>query len=53
VEIQNERVKLAHIFLANLWASAVDREDSAAQTYQKLIDVAGRTGVEVELKKAA
>jgi hypothetical protein len=53
IEIQHEKVKLAHIFLANLWASAAQREESAVVTYQKLIDVAGRTGVEVELKKAA
>jgi hypothetical protein len=41
MEIQHENVKLAHIFLANLWASAPGRDESSIVTYQKLIDVAG------------
>jgi hypothetical protein len=31
----------------------VNPDDPVALTYQKLIGVAGQTGVEVELKKAA
>jgi hypothetical protein len=53
IEIQHGKVKLVHIFLAKLWASEVNADKLATLTYQKLIDVAGKTGVEVELKQAA
>jgi hypothetical protein len=53
IEIQQGKVKLVHIFLTNLWASEVNPDALAILAYQKLIDVAGRTGVEVELKSAA
>jgi hypothetical protein len=46
-------VKLVHIFLAKLWASEVNPDDLATITYRKLIEVAGQSGVEVELQKAA
>ena len=38
---------------ARLWASEMDPAALATLTYQKLIEVAGQTDVEVELKKAA
>jgi hypothetical protein len=53
IEIQEGKVKLVHIFQAKLWASDVNPNDLITLTYQKLIDVAGQTGVEVELKPAA
>jgi hypothetical protein len=53
IEIQQGKVKLVHIFLAKLWASEANPDQLATLTYQKLIDVAGKTGVEVELKNAA
>jgi hypothetical protein len=53
IEIQQGKVRLVHIFLAQLWASEVQAGELVTLTYQKLIDVAGKTGVEVELKKAA
>jgi hypothetical protein len=53
VEIEHRRVKLVHIFLAKLWASDVNPDDLATITYRKLIEVAGQSGVEVELNKAA
>ncbi len=51
IEIEHGKVKLVHIFLAQLWAA--DPNGLATLTYQKLIDVAGPTGVEVELTKRA
>jgi hypothetical protein len=53
IEIQHGKVKLVHIFLARLWASEVSPDELATFTYQRLIEVAGQTGVEVELKKVA
>jgi hypothetical protein len=53
IEVQHGKVKLVHIFLAKLWASEMDPAGMATLTYQKLIEVAGKTDVEVELKKAA
>jgi hypothetical protein len=53
IEIQHGKVKLVHIFLAKLWASEVKMDDLATVIYQKLIDVAEQTRVEVDLKKAA
>jgi hypothetical protein len=53
IEIQQGKVKLVHIFLARLWSSDAAQGGLATVTYQKLIDVAGQTGVEVELKAAA
>ena len=53
IEIQHGKVKLVHIFRAKLWASEMDPAGMATLTYQKLIEVAGQTNVEVELKTAA
>jgi hypothetical protein len=53
IEIQHGKVKLVHIFLAQLWASEASPDELATLTYQKLIDVARQTGVEVDLKQAA
>jgi hypothetical protein len=53
IEIYHDRVKLVHIFLAKLWTSEVNPNELATLTYQKLIDVASQSGVEVDLKKAA
>jgi hypothetical protein len=53
IEIQHDKVKLVHIFQAKLWAFEADPNDMTTITYQKLIDMANRTGVEVELKRAA
>jgi hypothetical protein len=53
IEIQHGKVKLVHIFLAKLWAYEVSPDDLATLAYQKLIEVARETGVEVELKEAA
>lgn len=53
IEIQHGKLKLVHIFLAKLWASEVNPDELATLTYQKLIDVADRTGVEVVLEKKA
>ena len=53
IEIRHGRVKLVHIFLAQLWSSKFSPDDLAALAYEKLIDVAQQTGVEVDLPKAA
>jgi hypothetical protein len=53
IEIEQGNVKLVHIFLAKLWASAANPGELATVRYQKLIDVAGASGVEVALEKAA
>jgi hypothetical protein len=52
IEIRHGKVKLVHIFRARLWASEMDHAGMAILTYQKLIEVAGQTDIEVELKKA-
>ncbi len=52
IEIQHGKAKLVHIFLAKLWSSEVNPDNLATLTYQKLIDVARETGVEVELQAA-
>jgi hypothetical protein len=51
IEIQHGKVKLVHIFLAKLWSEA-NPDELATLPYRKLIDVAGQTGIEVELKRA-
>ncbi len=53
IEIQHGKIKLVHLFLASLWTTEVKPDDLATVTYQKLIDVARTTGVEVELRRAA
>lgn len=53
IEIRHKRVKLVHIFRAKLWSSQFRPDDLATLTYEKLIDVAQQTGVEVDLPKAA
>lgn len=53
IVIRHEKVKLDHIFLAHFLSFAESPGELATLTYEKLIDVASRTGVEVELTKAA
>jgi hypothetical protein len=53
IEIQQGKIKLVHIFLAKLWAFERDPDQLATLAYQKLIEVAHQTGVEVELTRAA
>lgn len=53
IEIRGGRVKLVHIFQANLWVSEASANGLEMITYQKLIEVAQQTGVEVELTRAA
>lgn len=53
IEIRHKRVKLVHIFRAKLWFSQLSPDDLTNLTYEKLIDVAQKTGVEVDLPKAA
>jgi hypothetical protein len=53
IEIRHKRVKLVHIFRAKLWSSQFSPDDLTTLTYEKLIDVAQQTGVEVDLPKAA
>jgi len=53
VEIQQGKVMLVHIFQARLWAFEVDPSELATLAYKKIIEVADKTRVEVDLKKAA
>jgi hypothetical protein len=48
VEIRDGRVRLMHLFLARLWSSERDPRELATLTYQKLIDVAETTAVEID-----
>jgi len=48
IEIREGRVRLVHIFLARLWSAERDPQELATLTYQKLIDVAEATAVEVD-----
>ena len=48
IEIRDGRVRLVHIFLARLWSAERDPQELATLTYQKLIDVAEATAVEVD-----
>src|SRR5450631_2031082 len=43
IVIEDDRVRLEHLFLARLWASAADSKAIKTLTYQKLIEVAGET----------
>jgi hypothetical protein len=49
IVIEDGPVRLEHLFLARLWATAADRKAIKTLTYQKLIEVAGETKVEGEL----
>ena len=49
IEIQDRRVKLQHIFLAQLWSSQYAPRDLPALTYKKLIAIAEDTEVEADL----
>jgi hypothetical protein len=53
IEIEDQRVKLEHIFLAQLWSEPRRREDMLVRTYRKLIEVAERTGATAQLAGSA
>jgi hypothetical protein len=53
IEIHHGKTKLVHIFRLKLWTSEMNPNDITAIIYQKLINVADESGVEVELPKAA
>jgi hypothetical protein len=52
IEVDDEPVKLVHIFLAKLWTTRPDAEKIATITYRKLIEIAGNADVEAELTRA-
>jgi hypothetical protein len=49
IETREGRVRLVHIFRARLWTSKTDPQDLATLTYEKLIQVAEDSNVEVEI----
>ena len=49
IEIRDGRVRLVHIFRAQLWTSKAAPERSIALTYEKLIKVAEDSQVETEM----
>jgi hypothetical protein len=53
IVIRHDKVKLDHIFLAHFLSFAENPGELATLAYEKLIDVASRTGIEVNLTKAA
>ena len=46
--IEDGPVRLEHLFLAQLWASAHGRQEIRTLTYRKLIEVAGELEVDVD-----
>ena len=52
IEIRDRRVRLVHIFRAQLWSSKAAPEPSIALTYEKLIKVAEDSQVETEMCSA-
>jgi hypothetical protein len=49
IEIQDGRVRLVHIFLAQLWASNVQPLEIVVRTYKKLIEVAEEADLEADM----
>jgi len=49
IAIHGDRVRLEHIFLAQLWSEPRDEDDMLVMTYEKLIKVAEETAVEAEV----
>jgi hypothetical protein len=49
IEIQDGRVRLAHIFRARLCGSKIEPTDPETLTYDKLIQVAEKSEVEAEM----
>jgi hypothetical protein len=49
IEIRGGRVRLVHIFRAQLWSFETATQDSVILTYQRLIEVAEESKVETEL----
>lgn len=52
IEIKDRRVRLVHIFRAQLWTSKSNPNDLATLTYEKLIQVAEESAVETEMCSA-
>lgn len=52
IEIRDRRVRLVHIFRAQLWSSKSTTEGKIALTYEKLIKVAEDSQVETEMCSA-
>ena len=53
IVVEDGPARLEHIFLARLWSSAEDRKAIQTLTYRKLIEVAGETEIEGDLRFAA
>jgi len=49
IEIYDGKMKLQHIFLAQMWSKNLDPEDLATLTYKKLAEVAYETEVEADV----
>lgn len=49
IVIEDDPIRLEHIFLARLWSAEQDRKAIRTLAYKKLIEVAGETEVEGEL----
>jgi hypothetical protein len=49
IEIKDRRVRLVHIFRAQLWTSKINPNNLATLTYEKLIQVAEESEVETEM----
>ena len=52
IEIRDGRVRLVHIFRAQLWSSKADPKALATLTYEKLIQVAEKSDVETAMCSA-
>jgi hypothetical protein len=48
IEIDDGKIKLVHIFRAQLWSTRVGSQEMLALTYKKLINVANEVEVEAE-----
>ncbi len=52
IEVRAGRVRLVHVFRAQLWGSTTEPRDLATLAYEKLIQVAEESGVETEVSFA-
>jgi hypothetical protein len=52
-EIQDDRIKVEHLFTAKIWATADDQNDARMITYRKLRKVAEENDVEADIDNLA
>lgn len=49
IVVEDGRVRLEHVFLAQIFSSPTELDEMAVVTYRKLIEIAEKSGAEVEV----